>query len=302
MNEIEIVHYSHIHGLSLFFNTVEYRTPHLHPEWELIWLIDGILSVKAEDKDYLLESGNLAIFPPGVVHEFNARTEDATFLCLQLTPEFLNIPTNITTGSILLEDNRVPNAKEMLLDIAYTYFTRPPLYQMYSAGQCNMLFYRILGNLPIRVLSREEIETQKRKNDRLERLILYVEEHYAEKIKLSDFAESEGVTMNYLSHFVKDSLNQSFQSYVNLVRFHAACKLISSQRFQMKEVYKLTGFSDYKYFSNTFKERSGLTPEEFSRNAISNKFNIEPGKKFNPNSNEKILNREESLSLIRSLK
>ncbi len=302
MSEIEIVHYSHIHGLSLFFNTVEYRTPHIHPEWELIWLVDGILSVKAEDKDYILESGKMALFPPGVVHEFNAKTADATFLCLQLTAEFLNIPTNITTESILLEEGGVPEAKEMLLDIAYKYFTRPPLYQMYSAGQCNMLFYRILGTLPLRVLTREEIETKKKKNDRLNRLILYVEEHYAEKIRLSDFARSEGVTMNYLSHFVKDSLNQSFQSYVNLVRFHAACKLISSQKFRMKDVYKLTGFSDYKYFSNTFKERCGLTPEEFSRNAISNKFNIETGKKFNPNSNEKILSREESLSLIRSLR
>ena len=78
-------------------------------------------------------------------------------------------------------------------------------------------------------MSSEELATQRKRNDRLNRIITYVEEHYAEKITLSDFAKKEGVTMNYLSHFVKDSLNQSFQSYVNLVRYHAACKLISTR-------------------------------------------------------------------------
>lgn len=31
MSELEIVRHAQIDGLSMFFNTVEYRTPHLHP-------------------------------------------------------------------------------------------------------------------------------------------------------------------------------------------------------------------------------------------------------------------------------
>ena len=305
MNEIEIIHYSHIHGLSLFFNKLEYRTPHLHLEWELTWVVDGILSIRVEDNEYCMNKGDIILLPPSIVHEFNAKTANATFLCLQMTAEFLNLPTGITAESLFptkfLKENQILSAKKMLIQIADNYFTRLPLYQMFCAGQCNLLFHKLLGNMPIRMMSSEELATQRRRNDRVNRIITYVEEHYAEKITLSDFAKKEGVTMNYLSHFVKDSLNQSFQSYVNLVRYHAACKLISTQKFKMKEIYKLTGFSDYKYFSNTFKSHCGLTPEEFSKTDISNNFNIERGHKLNPHSNERRLNNEESLLLLREL-
>lgn len=36
MNELEIIQHQQTEGLSLFLNTVDYRTPHLHSEWELI--------------------------------------------------------------------------------------------------------------------------------------------------------------------------------------------------------------------------------------------------------------------------
>ena len=45
MSELEIVRHAQIDGLSMFFNTVEYRTPHLHPEWELILVLEQPLLI-----------------------------------------------------------------------------------------------------------------------------------------------------------------------------------------------------------------------------------------------------------------
>ena len=47
MNELEIIHHGRIPGLTAFFNTVDYRTPHFHPEWELMWLLDNPLTVSS---------------------------------------------------------------------------------------------------------------------------------------------------------------------------------------------------------------------------------------------------------------
>ena len=302
MSKVEIIQYEQIQGMALFLNTVEYRTPHLHPEWELIWILDGDLAIKVEDNTYHTQTGDIVLFPPGTVHEFNAKTVASTFLCLQMTPEFLNISSGITAEDLFpkkyLSSQQITKAKKILLEIAETYFNRPFLYQMFCAGQCNLLMHEILQKMPVKTLSADELSSQKKKTNRLNRLISYVEQHYAEKIKLSDFAKLENVTMNYLSHFVKDSLNQSFQSYVNLVRFHAACKLISTQKYKMMEVCRLTGFSDYKYFSNSFKLHSHLTPEEFSQNVAHNKLNITTERNLNPQSSEKILDKEESLEVI----
>ena len=43
MREVEIVEHLQIDGLRVFFDTVQYRTPHVHRELELIWLSDGDL-------------------------------------------------------------------------------------------------------------------------------------------------------------------------------------------------------------------------------------------------------------------
>ena len=46
MSELEIIQYPQVGGISVFLDTVEYRTPHFHPEWELIWIVDGKLRVR----------------------------------------------------------------------------------------------------------------------------------------------------------------------------------------------------------------------------------------------------------------
>lgn len=302
MNEVEIIQYGRIQGLSIFLNSVEYRTPHLHPEWELIWIMDGTLSVRVEESEYTMEKGSLVLFPPLLVHEFNDGSADAVFLCLQMTPQFLNLPESVTLSSFFpgefLPEEDILKVKRELLSAALLYFKRPPLFEMSCAGECILVMHDILEMMPLRRLSAEELAVKSRRNERLTRLIDYVEEHYAERIKLSDFALEEGVSMNYLSHFVKTSLNQSFQNYVNLVRFHAACKLIATKKYRMTEVYRLTGFSDYKYFSSTFKARCGLTPEEFSRSDMPSECNTENEQRINPSSNEKRLSRDESIAYL----
>ena len=45
MDEFEVIYHRQVEGLSIFFNTVDYRTLHIHPEWELIWVLDGGLAV-----------------------------------------------------------------------------------------------------------------------------------------------------------------------------------------------------------------------------------------------------------------
>lgn len=302
MSEVEIIEYSQIQGLSIFLNSVEYRTPHLHPEWELIWLLEGVLSLKVEDGSYSMEKGSLLLLPPGMVHEFNAGTERASFLCLQMTSDFLTLSKSVTTKSIFpaefLTAEEMTRVKRMLLDASLSYFKRPPLFEMFSKGECILLMHALLSHMPIKTMTAEELSSRKRKNERLERLMAYVEEHYREKISLSDFAEKEGVSMNYLSHFVKEVLGQSFQSYVNLVRFHAAVRLIRAQKYRMTEIYSLAGFSDYKYFSAAFKARSGLTPEEFSRNASSEKADVQPESRMSQRSSERRLGRDESIDFI----
>ena len=83
------------------------------------------------------------------------------------------------------------------------------------------------------------------------------------KIRLGDFAQQEGMAVSSLSHFFKKLTHQSFQQYVNTVRFHAACNQLASGQDKLLDVCYNAGFSDYKYFSATFLQRTGMTPEVY---------------------------------------
>ena len=57
MNEVEIIQHPLIDGLSLFFDTLDYRTPHMHQEWELVWVLEGALSVRCGQIHSVVEPG-----------------------------------------------------------------------------------------------------------------------------------------------------------------------------------------------------------------------------------------------------
>ncbi len=266
MNELEIIRHSRIPGLTAFFNTVDYRTPHFHQEWELIWLLDNPMTVSGGGGSFRAEKGSLLLFQPNEPHELHKIDENCTFLCLQVSPELLRLESDLVAQTILLNPylgEAVPALRGKLLDIAEAYLNREPYSSLFCIGNACLVFCQILQAIPVRAITREELISQQKRNKRLESLIRFVDENYMHKIRLSDFAEAEGFSMSYLSHFIKSTLNQSFQEYVNSVRVNCACKLISGGEEKLTAVCMASGFSDYRYFSAAFKRQFGMTPEQY---------------------------------------
>ena len=265
MNELEIIRHRRIDGLTLFFDTVDYRTPHFHPEWEIIWLLDGELSITYDQQHYRVEAGELLLFSPGRPHEFHKIDRSGTFLCLQATPELFRLDRRLAADSLFparyLAD--ADAVKRRLLALTAAYLERRPQYEFTCIGETCLLFGDILSAIPTHVVSREEQERLEKRNQRLLALIRFVDDNYMHKIRLSDFAEAENCSMHYLSHFVKDALNQSFQEYVGSVRLNCACKLMADGDKRLLDVCEESGFSDYRYFSRAVKRQFGMTPEQY---------------------------------------
>lgn len=266
MNELEIIRHSRIPGMTVFFNTVDYRTPHFHPEWELIWLLDNPMTVSGGGGSFRAERGDLLLFQPSEPHELHKVEENCTFLCLQVSPELLRLENDLVVEPILLNPflgEQAGALRSTLLAVAQAYLNREQFSNLFCVGQACLMFHQILNAVPVRAITREERISQEKRNKRLTSLIRFVDENYMHKIRLSDFAEVEGFSMSYLSHFIKSTLNQSFQEYVNSVRVNCACKLISGGEEKLTAVCVASGFSDYRYFSSAFKKQFGMTPEQY---------------------------------------
>lgn len=304
VNEFEIIRYPQMSGLNVFFDTVDYRTPHIHPEWELILLLEHPLSVTCAQKDYLVEPGELLLFSPNQPHEFHRTEDNCTFLCLQISSQSLVqvFPSieRLTVDDLFprryLSEEEYTSLKRSLLTLMGAYLHRESCYELYCMGQGCLLLHQILSKMPHHILSEGELSSRDKSNARLKRLIRFVDENYMHKIRLSDFAEMEGCSVSYLSHFVKDALNQSFQDYVNTVRFNCACKLIASGDGRMLDICVESGFSDYRYFSRTFRKQVGMTPEEYRRQAGHTEHETN-AVKHSLHSLERFYTREQSIAL-----
>ncbi|MBR2045270.1 MAG: helix-turn-helix transcriptional regulator, partial [Agathobacter sp.] len=292
-------------GLNMFFNTVDYRTPHIHPEWEIIWVVKNALVVNCSTESFVLEPSEMIVFNPNEPHEFHKMDKPATFLCLQISPTILpEILAMHIDGRLVHEhisEEEFGRIKEDMSGCMLYYLERKENFSLYCVGKACLLLYELLQKLPSHVLSAEETDSMDKRNTRLKRLIRFVDENYMHKIRLTDFAQMENCSVSYLSRFIKSTLNQNFQDYVTSVRFNCACKLIAQGGMRLLDVCVASGFSDYRYFSKEFQKQYHMTPEEY-RNHIKSEKPERSVIRHSLHSVERFYSREDSLKLVKQLK
>lgn len=299
MNELEIVQYRNIDGLQLFMNSVDYRTSHFHPEWELIWIFDHPLYVSFSRNQDILQPGEMILFAPNEPHEFHRIQEPSTFLCLQISPKILPFIKKMTLDSHMplpfMSEAETRNLKLALLDLANAYFQQNENYELYCCGSACLILYEIFHFLPHHTMTSGTAMGIDKRTARLNRLIHFVDEHYMEKIRLEDFARQEHCSTAYISRFIKENLNQTFREYVTSVRFHCACKLIAEGNSSMLDVCIASGFSDYHYFSKAFQDNYHMTPEKYSHSRRPQLLTVH----HSLHSIEQIYSREDSLRILK---
>ncbi|HIS25612.1 MAG TPA: helix-turn-helix transcriptional regulator [Candidatus Pullilachnospira intestinigallinarum] len=304
MSTVNIIQRRKMEGLRLFFNTLEYRTPHFHKDFELVWAVNGNLHVKSEQKSFLIKEGEMVFLNTNQPHEMKKAEESCTILTFQIAPDLLEneVPDirNIffsELGLNSLTKNQKVQVEKLLLEVAGQYIGEAPYFALYCRSRLQELVYLMLTGISHHTITDEKQNESKLKNARLQRLFRFVDQNYMKKIRLNDFAEMEGLSLSSVSHFMKKETNMSFQEYVNYVRFNAACSLIMTTKYNMMDICMESGFSDYRYFSNTFLRKTGMTPREYSEK-VRSLVGDETKMHHNIYSKERFYTAEQSLKLL----
>ena len=67
------------------------------------------------------------------------------------------------------------------------------------------------------------------------------------------------MSVTYLSHFIRENLNMTFQEYISSVRFERALKLLRSSSMCLTDVSVVCGFSDVKYLTRMLESYFGMS-------------------------------------------
>lgn len=97
--------------------------------------------------------------------------------------------------------------------------------------------------------------------------ILYIEENYEYKLKLSDVADNVYVSQWHLSKLLNRYTGQSFSDILNQTRIEHAKKLLEDPSLRIGDISEKVGFLDMAHFSRVFKKIVGVSANEY-RNSL----------------------------------
>lgn len=91
----------------------------------------------------------------------------------------------------------------------------------------------------------------------------YIDLHKEDDIFLADIAKELGYTEYYLSRKFKSEVGSTFKEYIRNVRLEYSKFLLTNEIIPVREISERLRFTSQSYFTDRFKEKYGITPNEY---------------------------------------
>ncbi|SHO45399.1 GH39 family glycosyl hydrolase [Anaerocolumna xylanovorans] len=264
----EIIEFSPNIPLKIFMHKLGFVARHWHKSLELLMVLEGTIEITLDGTTYMLNGEDIILINSNSIHEIHS--ESAVMIALQIdlarmnqfdnSLENLSFDCNSSTSSDSGKFNGIRfTIATMIRENAHN--AKGAEYKNYAL--CYYLVSELLSNF--QVPTTEAMKTQQKYMVRLTRIINYIQEHYAENFSLSDLAESEQLSVPYLSNFFDKHMGIKFsQYYTNVKLSHAVNDLLSSDD-SIEAIAIKNGFTESHSFVRCFKKRYEMLPSTYRK-------------------------------------
>ncbi len=113
---------------------------------------------------------------------------------------------------------------------------------------------------------------RKDKGNLIENINEYIKKYYKENINLNSISDVFFISPNYLSSIFNERNKVSITEYINLLRIEESKKYLLDRSMSVSDICKKVGFNNSSYFSQIFKKFNSITPNEYRKNMLDNKY------------------------------
>lgn len=264
----EIIEFSPNIPLKIFMHKLGFVAKHWHKSLELLMVLDGSIEITIDEDHYKLKEEDIILINSNNIHEIHS--ESATMIALQIDLSRIS-QFDCNLDELVFDCNTAGQKDSEKFDgIRFTIATmikenahnaKGAEYKNYAL--CYYLVSELLTNFQIPAT--ETIKNQRKYMTRLTRIINYIQEHYAENFSLADLAESEGLSVPYLSNFFDKYMGINFSSYyMNIKLDHAVSDLLSTND-SIESIATRNGFTESHSFVRSFKKRYDMLPSAYRK-------------------------------------
>ena len=98
---------------------------------------------------------------------------------------------------------------------------------------------------------------------RVQKVKQYVNDHYAEPLKLADLADLVGMSPVSFSRFFRQRTGRTLSDYIIDIRLGFAARMLVDSSKNISEICYECGFNNLSNFNRTFKAKRNYTPRDF---------------------------------------
>ena len=287
--EYENYHEKKLHGTDIFpYNTYPCSIPldflnvpnHWHDEMEIIYIKKGCGIVTIDLTPHIVSAGTLCLIAPGRLHAISRHEQDSM--------EYENIIFKLdllmtTRPDLCSQDYFLPFMEGKLcipsiITPTHPYYgpiaacvdgadeickSLPTAYELAIKAQLFLLFHILFSHCAANAVPRKNAKSL----DKLRQILKYVENHYMDKVTVSQAAAEVDFSDSHFMKFFKNTMGSSFIDYLNHYRLTMASRLLLSSDSSVFAIAQDCGFENLSYFNRSFKKRFHMTPTAYRKSS-----------------------------------
>lgn len=253
---------------------------HWHRDVEFIYIVQGTIKLTTNMDEYILNAGEAAFINTNVLHlqvperhssvitlnqvfdssliagapvSIYARKYVEPILTCQDIDVMIFHPSNVQHRKIIESIRQAQDVSD-----AQEYG-----YEMWVRNYLSAAWVLIFQE------AEEKIRTAKTPNpaieERLKKMMLYIQEHYMDKISLGDIAGSASISEREALRTFKTNLHMTPFSYLLEYRSRMAAGQLAGTDHPVSQIAYDCGFSSASYFGKVFREAMGCTALEYRK-------------------------------------
>lgn len=239
--------------------------PHFHEETELVYVLDGNLSVTIEDNSFILKKGEICILTPGLIHNLYSYESNKIFVMkLFNIVDISNI--QLINNVVSLDSENYEILRKYISDIMHENKNKTMGYALAVNIIAEKIILLIIRNMKYRRLEDTAQIKLANKSDFLNSVTSFLDQHYAEEFSLEDVAKHLNYTKSYFCHYFKRITGVTFWKYYTIFRLEKSIHMMKKYPDMLyTEIAVTSGFRNIRSFNQAFKEYHHCTPRDYMK-------------------------------------
>lgn len=256
-----------------------YSEPHWHELVEILMVEEGELLLQLGEKGITMQAGDVCLINQYGIHSTRSTKMPMRGHVIFFSPSLLINSKSMHDDERLIENSicgercyYLPSSPSnsvrediwaLLTDIIKLAKEELPGYTLFIKANLMNLFAHLISDSSM--FEEYPNPNQRLQRERLDKILMFLENNYANRITLNQIATSINVSPFRFCHIFRELTGSSFSRYLLQYRIAKAQEMLTYERKSITEIAMNCGFNNISYFNHIFKRTTGYTPGQFRR-------------------------------------